>query len=476
LRYGTHLARPAGRATVDATDRLPRVMTSSSTPLVGRAAELELMADALSTMDNSGLAIVVVAGDLGIGKTRLLDELARRALAADLSVLRAQATEIAQHVQFSILTDAMRPLLDRLGPDGPDAAARPADRFRMHTFVRRTLDGIRGPGTALLLDDLHWADPASLEQIEYLVHRPPRVPMLLGLAFRNGRPPAGLINAIARHDSVATWIRPGPLTLRDLRVLLPDASEERRHRILQASGGNPFFVRVLAGFTDRTLTALTGSERVELHKATGSERDILAGLAGEIAALDEPAQHVAYAAAVLGERAAVDLVSSATGLPIATVLDIVGQLRRCGLLTFDGGVLRFWHPLVRVAANELADADWRAALRTRASAVAHSHAQRTAQGQLHRRADRPEGRPAPVPESFASTTESMLTAREVEIAMLVAEGLSNREIAARLYLSHRTVEAHLSRMYTKLAVRSRTELIRSLINGRPRDGDPLMSR
>jgi DNA-binding CsgD family transcriptional regulator/predicted ATPase len=424
-------------------------MTSPSTqPLVGRTAQLRRMDEALSLLRGNGLAVLVVSGVRGIGKTRLLDELAGRAVAAGLHAFQAQATELTQHVPFSVLTDAMHPLFER-------ATVHPVDPLRMHTFVRQALEGVRGSGAALLLDDLHWADPASLEQIEYLVRRPPRVPILLALAFRSGRPPARVINAITRHDAATTWIRPGPLTPQDLQVLLPDATEERRHRILRASLGNPHFVRVLAGFTDRTLSALTTSGGVGLGEAAGSERDILAGLAGEIVTLDQPAQHTAYAAAVLGERATVDLVSSTTGLPIATVLDVVGQLRRSGLLVFDGRVLRFWHPLVRIAANELADAGWLAATRVRASTFPHRDVQTPG------RLDRAAGPPA------RSIAESMLTAREADIATLVAEGLSNREIAARLYLSHRTVEAHLSRMYTKLAVRSRTALIRSLINERP---------
>jgi DNA-binding CsgD family transcriptional regulator len=455
-------------------------MTSPSTPpLVGRAAALKRMDEALSQLHRNGLAVIVVSGVRGIGKSRMLDELAGRTVAADLYAFRAQGTEMGQHVPFSILADATHPPSAGHNPNGlddtwatlygesnrrTDATARPADRLRMHRLMRRTIESVRGSGAALLLDDLHWADQASLEQVEYLVRRPPRAPMLLALAFRSGRSPARVINAITRHDPAVTWIRPGPLTLQDLHVLLPDATEERRHRILRVSLGNPFFVRVLAGFTDRTLAALTTSSWARLDDAAGPDRDILAGLAGEIVTLDEPARHVAYATAVLGARATIDRVSSTTGLPIRTVLDVVGQLRRSGLLVFDDHLLRFWHPLVRVAANELADAGWRAATRIRASAFPYRDALAATPVRLDHRPDDPAGRPAP---AAPSATESMLTAREAEIARLVAEGLSNREIAARLFLSHRTVEAHLSRMYTKLAVRSRTELIRRLVSGRP---------
>ncbi|MNL58354.1 Tetrathionate response regulatory protein TtrR [compost metagenome] len=63
----------------------------------------------------------------------------------------------------------------------------------------------------------------------------------------------------------------------------------------------------------------------------------------------------------------------------------------------------------------------------------------------------------------------MLTQREREIAMLVVEGMTNKEIARRLDVSHRTVEAHRSRMMEKLGARNTAELISSLV-GLPADG------
>ena len=55
-----------------------------------------------------------------------------------------------------------------------------------------------------------------------------------------------------------------------------------------------------------------------------------------------------------------------------------------------------------------------------------------------------------------------LTKRELEISLLAGEGATNREIAARLFLSPKTVELHLGRVYRKLGIRSRTELARAL--------------
>ena len=68
--------------------------------------------------------------------------------------------------------------------------------------------------------------------------------------------------------------------------------------------------------------------------------------------------------------------------------------------------------------------------------------------------------PAPVP--LQSDVRALLTAREQEIAALVATGRRSRAIADELFLSHRTVETHLARIYRKLNVSSRTALAHRL--------------
>jgi DNA-binding NarL/FixJ family response regulator len=66
------------------------------------------------------------------------------------------------------------------------------------------------------------------------------------------------------------------------------------------------------------------------------------------------------------------------------------------------------------------------------------------------------------PEASADDATALLTDTEARVAREVAEGASNREIAERLYLSVKTVEATLTRIYRKLEVRSRTQLARRM--------------
>ncbi len=67
-------------------------------------------------------------------------------------------------------------------------------------------------------------------------------------------------------------------------------------------------------------------------------------------------------------------------------------------------------------------------------------------------------RPVACTRSVARATTSNLTPQEEAVSTLVAQGLSNREVAAELYVSPKTVQYHLTRIYAKLGVRSRSEL------------------
>ncbi|WP_253289642.1 hypothetical protein [Verrucosispora sioxanthis] len=219
------------------------------------------------------------------------------------------------------------------------------------------------PGAALLLDDVHWADSASLELTEHLLGSPPPVPVLLAVAFRSACPPARLVNAIARLGPAATLIDLPPLDAASLDVLLVGVPRRRRELILRASLGNPLYIKALSRLDDDELDSLARlahrHDPVDADRLAGSRRSVLAGLAAEITAQQPPVQRVAHIAAVVGDHTTIDLVRHVAGLPMSMVTAAVDQLGRLGLLDADGGRLRYRHPLMRAAAYALTGAAWR---------------------------------------------------------------------------------------------------------------------
>ncbi|GIJ32694.1 helix-turn-helix transcriptional regulator [Micromonospora sediminimaris] len=328
--------------------------------LVGRAAELESLDSAVATVRAGRSVAVEVCGEAGLGKTRILRELARRATDAGLLVRLGRATQYEQGVPFGLYAE----MVEAAG-SGPDDAAQPS----VPAAVRRMLTRAPEPGAALLLDDVHWADSASLELTEHLIGNPPPVPMLLAVTFRSACPPARLVNAIARLGPAATLIDLPPLDVASLDILLAGVPRRRRELILRASLGNPLYIQALSRLDDTELDGLVSLARrqdpVDADCLAGSRRSVLAGLAAEITAQQPSVQRVAHIAAVVGDHTTIDLVGHVAGLPMPVVTAAVDQLGRLGLLDADGGRLRYRHPLMRASAYALTGAAWRFEAHTR---------------------------------------------------------------------------------------------------------------
>ena len=231
------------------------------TPLIGRARERELLDAALERIGEGGL-VVAVDGEPGIGKSRLLAELGERAGAAGCRVVGAAASEFEDDLPYGIWTEALDPYLrslgdraiSRLGLEDPGALAGflPAlgepvavDRHRVHRALRDLLERLAGPRPLVLwLDDLHWADPGSIDALAALVRRPPGGAVLLAPAARERRWPPPLTTALAGagRDQRVTRLTLAPLSEAEAAELVGrDVAA-----IYRASGGNPFYLEQLA--------------------------------------------------------------------------------------------------------------------------------------------------------------------------------------------------------------------------------------
>ena len=131
----------------------------------------------------------------------------------------------------------------------PEGALQ-AERYRAHRAVQELLDGLAvGRPLLLALDDLHWADQASLEVVASLLRRPPDGPVLLACAFRPAPAPGFLESALAaaEREGRAERIDLGPLTpeaAAELLAAIPEPSV--RDAVFRVSGGNPFYLSQLA--------------------------------------------------------------------------------------------------------------------------------------------------------------------------------------------------------------------------------------
>jgi MMPL family/AAA ATPase domain len=222
-------------------------MAHSAEQLVGRAAEVGVLDGALGDLGGGRPAALEVAGEPGIGKTRLLAELAARAEAQGMLVLSGSGSEFEHELPFWIFVDALDEYvqtleprrLDALGhetlaelahvlpslpdPGADDGAGPRDDRYRAHRAVRSLLEGLAATkALVLLLDDLHWADSGSVELLGSLLRRPPDAAVLMSLALRPRQAPERLAGALdrARRDGALTRIELGALSADEARELL----------------------------------------------------------------------------------------------------------------------------------------------------------------------------------------------------------------------------------------------------------------
>lgn len=343
---------------------------------VGRVAERKIIERALRAVERDRSAgVVEVVGEPGIGKTALLGTIGRSEI--DGLLLVGRAAEFERDVPFGVFVDA----LDRhlavvdcraqlLGAEGTrqlaaifpslemlfegPATALGHERFRSHRAVRLLLERLAGERPlVLVLDDLHWADPASCELIASLLRRPPAAPVLLALAYRAGRAPAELAGALAAMtlSLPIARIELNPLTHAESLELL--GSEVRgaaaREQLYRKSGGNPFYLEQLARPTDW----IAGPVRRGAGKALEGDVPLAVAyaLAAEVGALSVCAQAVVQAAAVAGEPFEPDLVARIAALAERDGLIALDELLARDLIreTPVARQFRFRHPLVRHA-------------------------------------------------------------------------------------------------------------------------------
>ena len=225
----------------------------------------------------------------------------------------------------------------------------------------------------LVLDDLHWADDASIELLSALLRRPPDAPVLLALAFRPGSAPERLTAALAAP--LARRLGLGPLSETEAVALLgSDVDSLSATAICRHGGGNPFYLEQLARM-DRP--ALLDSEP-HLALTTGVvPTAVAASLAEELAALSPPSRRLLEAAAVSGEPFGLDVVAAVAEQAQADVIAALDELLEVDLVRQTQVPRRFIfrHPLIRRTVYESIGGGTRLAAHTRAAkALAESGA------------------------------------------------------------------------------------------------------
>ena len=398
MAIGTALSQV--RATIDAVPRW------DAAPLVGRADELARLLAHVERAATGRSSAVLLAGDAGVGKTRLIDELTVRAAERGVRVLTGHCVDLGDvGLPYLPFVDLLRPvaadpdlaptaagnpvlaglLAGRLGPGlepRPASAAgdltrplphraapQPVDDGRLQLFesVAGLISEVASAGPLLLvLEDLHWADRSSRDLLRYLLSRLVDEPVAVVASYRaddlHRRHPLRPLLAELIRLPVVERLELAPLRDAELGALV---------RSLAASAGG-----VPAGTVDDVVSRAEGN-------AFYAEELLAAGLHGEVLPLgltdvllarveqrSPAAQQVLRIAAVAGRRVRHELLAAVGGLAPSELDEALAEVVHSHLLVVsDDGRYRFRHALLREAV--LADLLPGERVRLHASVAAH---------------------------------------------------------------------------------------------------------
>jgi DNA-binding CsgD family transcriptional regulator/tetratricopeptide (TPR) repeat protein len=311
---------------------------------VGRARELDELERVLAAAQTGSGATALLAGEAGIGKTRLASELARRAQDAGFEVLRGRSIDlVGTELPYQPFVEALRGLGD------PWQFDRQTPGSQLQVFEETlALLAERAALTPVLLEleDLHWADTSSLDLVVFLAHNVDDQPILLLSTSRADEPESGervrrLADGVRRSGS-ALVLELAPLVREELAELLEAHADEPlpaalTDAITTRSEGNPFFAE--------ELLAAAGEGSAELPQGL---RDVLLA---RVHGLGRPTQNLLRLAAAAGRDVEYSLLCTTAALPEPQVRDLLREAVAQGVLVAEPGtsVFRFRHALLAEA-------------------------------------------------------------------------------------------------------------------------------
>ena len=348
-------------------------MSSSvaTAPLIGRDEELARLAGVLERARAGTAGAVLIAGDAGVGKTRVLDEVAARATGAGMTVLTGHCVDLGDvglpYLPFTeilgVLADderfaaalAAHPAVDRLLGAGSDAARDAGGRLRLFEGIAGLLADLSDIAPLLLvLEDLHWADQSSRDLLRFLLSRgilqrpaggAPTHRLAVFASYRaddlhRRHPLRPLLAELVRLPAVERLeLRPmgDAEVARLVRALrtgpVPDGTVRR---IVERAEGNAFYAEELLAASDM--------------EAGGVPSGLADVLLIRFEQLSDTAQQVLRTAAVAGRRVEYDLLRDAVRLPEDELESALREaVERQLLVPGHGDTYSFRHALAREA-------------------------------------------------------------------------------------------------------------------------------
>jgi len=285
--------------------------------ILERDAELSVLADAAREAGDRHGSVVLVMGEAGIGKSSLVEAL-RSHLPAEGRMLVGYCDDLATPRTLGPFRD----LAGSVGTELSRAVADGSERDRVLTALRTELTWPEHP-TVLVIEDVHWADDATLDALRYLVRRIADLPAVLVLTYRDDElnrehPLHGLLGQASRSDHV----RHLPLRRLSQQAVrqLSAGSPVDAHDLFALTSGNPFFVHELLASArgERVPPTIADAVLARVRSLDPSTQDVLEQLAVVPSALDRWLADVLVPGAGQGAVAALAVAEERGLLSVST--------------------------------------------------------------------------------------------------------------------------------------------------------------
>ncbi len=360
---------PAGRLAAFASPEAP---PSAAPGLVGRQKEMARLRDALSQFRNGRGGVLALVGEAGIGKTRIAAELAKLAASEGVTVLSGHATEgqgapalapwmealsgfasaVPPQLLFKLvgthaatLTRVIPDLPARLGPALPTLpVAQELERFQLFDAVARLLESASREVPLLVsLEDLHWADEASLQLLEYVCRNTAEERILFLGSYRpedviRGGPLEKTLYELRRTRRLEE-LQLARLTEEDVRALVGYAlgagrvDPELTKILFSRAGGNPFFTEeLIASLQEEACITVDGGTASWCGGAVRLPKTVRHVVQRRCARLSKPTQDLLRRASILGREIRPEALARTADVDRDAMVELVEEALSSGLL------------------------------------------------------------------------------------------------------------------------------------------------
>jgi DNA-binding CsgD family transcriptional regulator len=337
-------------------------LVTDSLPIRGRAESVAVIDDLLANVKRGQGVVLVIDGPPGIGKSRLVHEVAARARRVNARAISGRAYEDQQSVPFAPLFEAL------IGSDPPICDAEMlrnrSSLADTRYWVLRDLEEAIAQAAAsaplsITIDDVHWADAGTIVALHALVARLAQAPVMWTFTMRSagGRPEVrDAIDAmVAAREGSARRLRLGAVDADAVAQIAGDVlgatADESVLRLAGLADGNPFLIL-------ETLRGLHEEDRIRVGQGrvwttgAGLPQRLAATMQQRLDRLSSTARRIVQIASILPEKFSATLLAHTLEQSSSQLVAGVDEAIRADLLMEDRDLLKFRHSLLRRAARQ----------------------------------------------------------------------------------------------------------------------------